>query len=70
MRKNQPLPRPLLTPSTKAEKGGHDESVSREQLIERGIIDANVFDELAGLCARMFAFGQARARARTWCRRG
>jgi phosphoribosylaminoimidazole-succinocarboxamide synthase len=64
MKKNQPLPKPLLTPSTKAEKGGHDESVSRAQLIERGIIDGAVFDELAVMCERMFAFGQERARAR------
>src|SRR6187399_2000031 len=28
MKKNQPLPRPILTPSTKAEHGEHDESVS------------------------------------------
>lgn len=64
MKKNQPLERPLLTPSSKAEAGGHDESLSREQLIERRLIDAATFDELAGLCERMFAFGQARARER------
>jgi phosphoribosylaminoimidazole-succinocarboxamide synthase len=64
MTKNQKLPRALLTPSTKAAKGGHDESVSREQLLERGVIDARTFDELAEMCARMFAFGQARAAER------
>jgi phosphoribosylaminoimidazole-succinocarboxamide synthase len=64
MRKNQKLPAPLLTPSTKAEKGAHDESVSRAQLIERGIIDAATFDQLADLCQRMFAFGQAHAAER------
>jgi phosphoribosylaminoimidazole-succinocarboxamide synthase len=64
MRKNQPLPQPLVTPSTKAEHGGHDETVSREDLIERGLVDATTFDELARLCLRMFAFGQERARTR------
>jgi phosphoribosylaminoimidazole-succinocarboxamide synthase len=64
MKKNQPLPRPLCTPSTKADKGGHDESVSRAELLERGVIDAATFDELADLCARMFAFGQKRAAER------
>jgi phosphoribosylaminoimidazole-succinocarboxamide synthase len=64
MRKNQLLPRPLVTPSTKAEKGGHDETVSREQLVERGLVDAKTFDALAAMCLRMFAFGQDRARAR------
>jgi phosphoribosylaminoimidazole-succinocarboxamide synthase len=63
MRKNQPLPRPLVTPSTKAEKGAHDETVSRDDLAERGLVDATTFDELEARCLRMFAFGQERARA-------
>ena len=36
LRESDRLPEPILTPSTKAEKGGHDESVSRETLLERG----------------------------------
>jgi phosphoribosylaminoimidazole-succinocarboxamide synthase len=64
MRKNQPLPRALVTPSTKAEKGAHDETVSRAYLVERGLVDAKTFDELETLCLLMFAFGQERARAR------
>ena len=64
MRKNQPLPRPLVTPSTKAEKGAHDETVSRTNLVERGLVDAKTFDELEAMCLGMFAFGQARAGGR------
>ncbi|MES1205749.1 MAG: phosphoribosylaminoimidazolesuccinocarboxamide synthase, partial [Pseudomonadota bacterium] len=61
MRKNQRLPRALLTPSTKAEKGGHDESVSRAQILEMGILDGAAFDEAAEMCDRLFAFGQQEA---------
>jgi len=64
MRKNQRLQAPLLTPSTKAEKGAHDESVSRADLIERGILPAAEFDAAAALCEQVFAFGQARAHER------
>jgi phosphoribosylaminoimidazole-succinocarboxamide synthase len=64
MKKNQALPRPLVTPSTKAEKGGHDETVAREDLLARGLLDAATFDELSRMCLEMFAFGQARARSR------
>jgi phosphoribosylaminoimidazole-succinocarboxamide synthase len=64
MRKNQPLARPLLTPSTKAEKGAHDESVSREEILDRGLLGAAEFDEAAEMCARLFAFGQAEAAKR------
>jgi phosphoribosylaminoimidazole-succinocarboxamide synthase len=63
MRKNQPLPRPLVTPSTKAAHGGHDETVSRADLAERGLVDPPTFDELETMCLRMFAFGQEWARA-------
>lgn len=64
MRKNQPLAKALLTPSTKAEKGGHDESVSREELLRRGAINAKDFDEAAAMCQKLFAFGQAEAARR------
>jgi phosphoribosylaminoimidazole-succinocarboxamide synthase len=61
MRKNQRLPRPLLTPSTKAQKGEHDRSVSRAEVLEMGLLSAEEFDRAAELCARVFAFGQGEA---------
>ncbi|HEY1584593.1 MAG TPA: phosphoribosylaminoimidazolesuccinocarboxamide synthase [Polyangia bacterium] len=61
MKKNEPLPQALITPTTKAEKGGHDENVTRDQLAERGLVDAPTFDELAKMCLSLFAFGQKRA---------
>ncbi len=64
MRKNQPLDAPILTPSTKAAQGGHDESVSRQVLFERAVISEEEFDRAAALCTRLFSFGQAEARKR------
>lgn len=64
MRKNQPLRAALLTPSTKAEHGGHDETVSKDELLARGAVDAATFDEAASLCERLFALGQVEARRR------
>ena len=64
MRKNQKLDRPILTPSTKAEKGGHDQSVSREDILASGALTASEFDRAAELCARVFAFGQSLASQR------
>src|SRR5262249_36370180 len=64
MKKNQKLPRPMLTPSTKAEKGDHDESVSREELLRRGAISEADFEQAAAMCEKVFAFGVARARER------
>ncbi len=64
MIKNQPLPRPLLTPTSKADKGDHDVSMSREELIASGAVTARDFDRAAEIAAALFAFGQARAAER------
>jgi len=39
LKKNQKLAKPIITPSTKAEHGAHDESVSGEKIIRRGLVD-------------------------------
>jgi phosphoribosylaminoimidazole-succinocarboxamide synthase len=64
MKKNQRLPKPLLTPSTKADKGDHDVSVSRAQLIDMGAVTAQDFDKAAAIAEALFAFGQKRAAER------
>ncbi len=64
LHKHQQLPQTLLTPSTKAPKGEHDESVSKAQLIERGLIDADTFEELEANVMKLFAFGQRKAAER------
>jgi len=47
MKKNQRLPKAILTPSTKAEKGDHDRSVSREEILAMGALSAADFDAAA-----------------------
>jgi len=64
MIKNQPLPQPILTPSTKAEKGGHDVSVSKEQLIALGAVTEKDFEEASEMVHALFAHGQKQARDR------
>lgn len=64
MVKNQKLPAPLVTPSTKAPKGEHDVSVSREELLALGAVSAEHFDRAAEIALALFAFGQARAAER------
>jgi phosphoribosylaminoimidazole-succinocarboxamide synthase len=64
MRKHQRLAEPLLTPTTKAEKGEHDQNVSRQQIVEQGLLPGEEFDAAAAMCARLFAFGQQEAARR------
>ncbi len=58
LRKHERLPAPILTPSTKAEKGDHDVSASREEILAMGKISARDFDEAAEHAMNLFAFGQ------------
>ena len=64
MRKNQKLDKAILTPSTKAAKGGHDQSVSRAEILAAGTLSADDFDRAGEMCARIFAFGQSLAAQR------
>lgn len=61
LRKDEKLPQPLLTPSTKAGKGQHDESVSRMEVIRRGLLTAAEFDEIAAVSMKLFELGQKTA---------
>jgi phosphoribosylaminoimidazole-succinocarboxamide synthase len=63
MKKNEKLPHAILTPSTKAPKGDHDISVSRDELLAMGRIDPDLFDRAAALAAKMFDEGQRHAAA-------
>jgi len=57
LKKDQKLETPILTPSSKAPKGDHDVSMSREELIEHGYITAEDFDAAAEMAMKLFTFG-------------
>lgn len=64
LKKNEPLPRPILTPSTKAEKGGHDVTVSKDELLAMGQISPADFEVAAAIAERLFARGREIAKER------
>ncbi|PIZ76181.1 phosphoribosylaminoimidazolesuccinocarboxamide synthase [Candidatus Peregrinibacteria bacterium CG_4_10_14_0_2_um_filter_38_24] len=57
MKCDQKFEKPILTPSTKAEHGLHDESVSREDILDRGIITPEQFDFMADAAMKLYARG-------------
>ena len=57
MKKDQRFDEPILTPSTKAEKGGHDESVSKKDILKRGIVSEDDFDTMEKASFSLFEFG-------------
>jgi len=64
LRKHERLPEPLLTPTTKAELGAHDELTSRAEVIASGLVSEEDYDEAAQIVARLFAEGSRRAESR------
>lgn len=60
MRENQAFPEPIITPTTKAD-AGHDENISREEIIARGIVSAEDYAKMEEYTRRLFARGQKMA---------
>lgn len=59
LKKNDPLPQPIITPTTKAEKGQHDERLTREEILERKLIDPDLWEEIETAALELFKRGQA-----------
>lgn len=60
MRENQRFTEPIITPTTKAE-AGHDENISREEIIAQGIVSADDYAVMEDYTRRLFARGQKMA---------
>lgn len=58
MRENQRFETPIITPTTKAEIGQHDEDISREQIIARGLVPEAEYEQLERYSLALFARGQ------------
>src|SRR3569623_1091404 len=56
LKENDKLPEPIITPTTKASVG-HDEDISREQILERGIVSAEDYEKLEKYTRALFARG-------------
>ena len=63
LQKNDALPSPIITPTTKAEKGGHDERLTRAEILARQIVPTALWEEIEAVALAVFARGQAVAQA-------
>lgn len=57
MGENERFPEPIITPTTKAEEG-HDQNISREEIICRGIVSAEDYETMERYTRRLFKRGQ------------
>ena len=63
LRKSEKLPGTILTPTTKAEAGGHDAPITQPEIIEQGLLSQEQWDELAETSLAVFARGREIAAA-------
>lgn len=57
MKENDKFPEPIITPATKAEQGDHDEDISKEEILKRGIVSAEDFAVLEDYTRKLFERG-------------
>ena len=63
MKKNQQFTQPVITPSTKAEMGLHDEPVSSQEVVSRGLVSPEIWQQITDYAYELFAFGSRIAEA-------
>lgn len=64
MRENDAFPEPIITPATKAEMGEHDEDISREDILKRGIVSEEDYNILEDYTRKLFQRGTEIAKSR------
>ena len=57
LRKNQKLPKPVITPTTKAEKG-HDERLTEKEIVQKKIVSLSQWKQMKKAALALFARGQ------------
>lgn len=57
MKENDAFPKPIITPATKAEQGDHDEDISEEQILEKGIVSEQDYNQLKDYTNKLFSRG-------------
>lgn len=63
LREHDPFPEPIITPATKAEEG-HDEDISKEDILKRGIVSESLYAQLESTTHALFQRGTEMAAQR------
>ena len=56
MKENERFPEPIITPTTKAD-AGHDENISREEIIAQGLVSEKDYEVMERYTRRLFERG-------------
>jgi len=63
LHKNDALPEPVITPTTKAAAGAHDERLSEAEVVSRGLVSADLWQQVRTAALAIFKRGQQRTAA-------
>ena len=64
MREHERFPQPIITPTTKAEIGEHDQNISKEEIIARGLVSKEDYETLERYALALFERGSQMAAER------
>ena len=64
LKENQKFDSPILTPSTKAEYGLHDEPISKQEIIDQGLVEISIYEKAEEYALKLFSEGQKWANER------
>ncbi len=64
LKENDKFPTPIITPSTKADQGLHDEDISREEILSSGLVDKEIYIQLEKYALQLFQRGSEWANER------
>jgi len=57
LKQNDPLPQPIVTPTTKSQEG-HDEDITKEEILKTGILDKALWEEIETCALRLYERGR------------
>lgn len=57
MREHQKFETPIITPTTKAEIGGHDQDISKEEIIAKGLVSKDIYEQIENIALKLFQRG-------------
>jgi phosphoribosylaminoimidazole-succinocarboxamide synthase len=58
LQKNDPLPTPIITPTTKGSEGAHDERITSAEVVEKGLVEAGLWQQVCDAAIAVFQRGQ------------
>ncbi|MEZ4617474.1 MAG: phosphoribosylaminoimidazolesuccinocarboxamide synthase [Caldilineaceae bacterium] len=59
LQKNDALPTPIITPTTKGDETGHDERITSAEVVEKGLVEAGLWQQVCAAAIAVFQRGQA-----------